>query len=550
MRSQKEYAFEAGQLIEPFVSTEANGVTVDLHPSAGRAVATALEGAGPISADRVLRERYVILERLGTGGKGTVFRALDRYRTALLGSPQHVALKILHSGSHDSEQIGRDLALELHCGQVLSHRNVVKVFELDRDGEVVFFTMELLDGELLHSLIERMSPTGMQPLQAWQIIRQLGAGLQHAHERGVIHGDLKPRNILVTRNGELRILDFGAAKTMGRPQANPRQPDFAPGSGTPAYSSCEQLEGRAADPRDDLYALACISYELLTGAHPFAGRPATLARNFDVKATRPAGLTGRQWRTLQTGLSWHRGGRSRSVHAWIQRLTHGIAENPSITPLHELKSAGTATIFQYSRAAVALLAVLLIAGFGIGEFGGTPQINHDNATQTAPGSAKVQIPEPVLPSGESAPADALLMDARAADVGDAGRGMAEAKPSTRPSPLMVSVEGYHISSGDRYVEIRVHRNQSRKNSSFEWWTEPATARQGVDYVRQGKAIQTFPTGGLSTRFYVKLLPESGRSQPDFFYIDIAQPGHDRTPSKVTRAQIWLPISRDQLQARR
>jgi serine/threonine protein kinase len=550
MRREIEDAVEAAQITEPFVSTEGNEVTVDLHPSAGRAVSADLDGAGSISVGRVLRERYVILERLGTGGKGTVFRALDRYRTSLLGSQQHVALKVLHSGGDGSAQTIKDLALELHCGQVLSHRNIVKVFELDRDEDVAFFTMELLDGELLSSLIKRMSPTGMQPLQAWQIIRQLGAGLQHAHERGVIHGDLKPRNIQVTRNGELRILDFGAAKKMGRLQANPGQPDFAPASGTPAYASCEQLEGRVADPRDDLYALACISYELLTGVHPFARRPATLARNFGVKATRPAGLTGHQWRMLQTGLSWHRGGRSKSVRTWIQRLTHGIAENPSITPLHELKSAGTAKPFLHARAAVAFLAVLLIAGVGIGAFQETSQKTHDNATRAAPGSAKTHIPEPVLPSGGRAPADALVIDARAADVKDAVRGVADAKPPTRPSPLMVSVDGYQISSGDRYVEVRVHRNQLRMNSSFVWWTEPATARQGVDYVRQAKAIQTFPTGGRSTRFYVKLLPESGRSQPDFFYIAIAQPGRDRIPRKVTRAQIWLPTQRDPLQARR
>jgi len=539
MRSRVEDEDEAARLIAPFVSAGANGVTVDLQLKVPHAVSTAPGGAGSISRGCELRQRYVILDRLGTGGKGSVFRALDRYRTALLGSAQHVALKVLHTGNAGSDPTDSDLALELHCGQVLSHRNIVKVFELDRDGDVVFFTMELLDGELLSDLIERMSPAGMQLLQAWQIIRQLGAGLQHAHERGVVHGDLKPRNILVTRNGEVRILDFGSARKMGRAQESSGRPGVVSGSGTPAYASWEQLQGRAADSRDDLYALACISYELLTSAHPFAGRPATVARNFDVKAMRPASLTGRQWRTLESGLTWHRAGRPKSVLAWIQRLTHGIAENPSITPLHELKPAGAARTFQPSRVAVALLAVLLIAGVGIGGFGETAQKTGDNATRTVPDSAKVPIPEPVLPSVESAPENGLIMSA-----------MVQAKPATTADSSMVTVDGYQVSSGDRYVEVRVHRNQLRKGSSFEWWTEPATARQGVDYVRQGKAIQTFPTAGLATRFYVKLLPGPGRTQPDFFYVDIAQPGRDRNPGKVTRAQIWLPTSRDQLQARR
>jgi hypothetical protein len=178
LRRSGNLSDEVAPLIEPF-ATEANGVTVDLHPPTGSPVSTGLDAAGSISVGRVLRERYVILERLGIGGKGTVFKALDRYRTSLPNSQQHVAVKVLHTGSNGPEGAIRDLALELHCGQVLSHQNLVKVFELDRDGEIVFFTMELLDGESLSSLIERMSPTGMQSWQAWQIIRQLGAGLQH-----------------------------------------------------------------------------------------------------------------------------------------------------------------------------------------------------------------------------------------------------------------------------------------------------------------------------------------------------------------------------------
>ena len=128
-------------------------------------------------------------------------------------------------------------------------------------------------------------------------------------------------------------------------------------------------------------------------------------------------------------------------------------------------------------------------------------------------------------------------------------GRAQAQPSVMPSSLTISVDGYQVSPGHRFVEIRVHRNQLQRNSSFAWWTEPATAREDVDYVHQAKAIQTFPTERRSTRLYVKLLPESERSQRDYFYVAIAQPGRGRS-SKVTRAQIWLPTPRAQWQARR
>src|ERR1700722_6638977 len=164
--------------------------------------------AASISAGRILRDRYVIQERLGFGGKGTVFKALDRYRASLPDAQQHVALKALRCGGDWSEETIKELRSELHCAQMLSHRNIVNVFELDRDADVVFFTMEFLDGELLIDLIERLRPSAMQRSQAFQIIRQLGAGLEHAHERGIVHGDLNPRNILITRDGELRILGF------------------------------------------------------------------------------------------------------------------------------------------------------------------------------------------------------------------------------------------------------------------------------------------------------------------------------------------------------
>jgi serine/threonine protein kinase len=532
--------------------SDASHETVDLNPNMDPSPSSNPDPGVSISVGRVLRERYVIQGKLGAGGKGVVFRALDRYRSSLPDGQQYVALKVLHCGSDCSEQVIKNLWSEPHCGQLLSHRNIVNVFELDRDGDVVFFTMELLDGELLSDLIERMLPAAMQRVQAWQVIRQLGEGLQHAHERGIVHGDLKPRNLLITLEGELRILDFGAAQQVVRTQSS-GQPDLGPVSLTPAYASCEQLEGRAADRRDDLYALACISYELLTGAHPFTRRPATSARDFGVKATRPAGLSGRQWRTLQAGLSWHRGGRSTSVRNWIQKLTPDIAEEGVITPLRELKAASAAKPEWQPRAVAAFLAVLLISAACIAQLRETSaqRTPDGGADRAAPEYATADAPEPALPPEEASPSGALVTDARAVVAKDAVDGRPQASPSERsPPPFTISVDGYQVSSGHRFVEIRVHRNQLQKNSSFAWWTEPATAKEDVDYVHQGKAIQTFPTERRSTRLYVRLLPESERSQRDYFYIAIAQPGRGRSSDKITRAQIWLPASRAQLQARR
>jgi eukaryotic-like serine/threonine-protein kinase len=312
-----------------------------------------------ITAGRVLRNRYVIQQRLAAGGKGTVFKALDRFRASLPQSQQFVGLKVLHPSGECFERTMADLQQDLHWAQVLSHPNIVNVFELDRDENVVFFTMELLQGESLRSLIERMRPTAMCKIQAWQLIRQFGAGLTHAHERGVVHGDLKPGNIFVTREGELRILDFGAAQPFasGGPHtgASPaRRPSV-----TPAYASCEQLEGRSADPRDDLFALACISYEVLTGAHPFASRPANLARDAGIRPNRPGGITNRQWKMLQTGLSWHRVGRSTSVHDWIRGFLDQSVEAEGVTPLHKFARTTELQSDRYWSAGAMVCGVLI-----------------------------------------------------------------------------------------------------------------------------------------------------------------------------------------------
>ena len=170
-----------------------------------------------IEPGTVLRNRYVIEECLGKGGKGTVFKALDRYRSALPASQQYVAVKVLHQMPDSRLETLEALRRELQSAQALSHPNVVKVFDLDRDGNLDFFTMEFLEGELLSSLLLRFRSRPMPRSYAWSIIRQIAAGVQHAHERGIAHADLKPQNIMITNLGEVRILDFGASHALARP---------------------------------------------------------------------------------------------------------------------------------------------------------------------------------------------------------------------------------------------------------------------------------------------------------------------------------------------
>ena len=226
----------------------ADALTVDLNPDDACPNAPH-DASTSVAVGQVLRERYVLQERLGSGGKGTVFKALDRYRATLPEAHQYVALKVLHACDACAEATTASLRRELHCGQVLSHPNIVKVHELDRDGNAIFFTMELLDGALLSDLLDKLRPAPMRRSHAWRLIQQLGAGLEHAHERGVVHGDLKPHNIWITFAGEVRIFDFGAAHRFVRTaDPKPSQPDFAPTSGDTGLRKLRAVGGTARRP--------------------------------------------------------------------------------------------------------------------------------------------------------------------------------------------------------------------------------------------------------------------------------------------------------------
>jgi hypothetical protein len=308
------------------------------------------------------------------------------------------------------------------------------------------------------------------------------------------------------------------------------------------------LEGRCADPRDDLYALACICYELLAGTHPFGSRPATLARDYRVSLVRPHGLSGRQWRALQKGLSWHRAGRSISVRLWMHRLIKERVQEHSVTPLQELTQANRVQSKIPWRAAALFLVVTLTAGAVLAQLRSTFALKTIVApSQVPPVAANREVA--VAPPNEPPATDIAVTQATVSARNDIAYGAPRAKAAARAIPPMISVETSQVRSDDHFAEIRLHRNELQKNSSFTWWTEPATAKPDVDYVPEAVAIQTFPAGYRTARLYVRLLPQSLRSQRSYFYIAIAQPGLHQTPASVIRRQIWLPMSSN-LEAKR
>jgi serine/threonine protein kinase len=312
----------------------------------------------------LLRGRYRVRGILGQGGMGTVFEAIDEYRLDLPTSGQRIAIKVLHTEVTHREELLAELQREFQHLQLLSHPNIVRVHEFDRDGDNAFFTMELLNGALLSGVIDARNALALPRPYALAIMREVGAALAHAHSRGVVHGDINPQNIFITNNGELRVLDFGASHKLVRDTRTAasglsQRAPFA----TPGYASCQLIEGQQPDARDDLFAFACVAYILLSGEHPFPNRTATEARAKRVRPSRPPGLTGQQWRVLREGLRWERERRPADVQKWLDRFNLAAAA-PHLPHLPELVDAPPPRKHGVVLAAVLITVFALIAAGG------------------------------------------------------------------------------------------------------------------------------------------------------------------------------------------
>ncbi|MDH3389329.1 MAG: serine/threonine protein kinase, partial [Gammaproteobacteria bacterium] len=249
-----------------------------------------------------LKDRFVLLEKLGQGGMGIVFKAKDLLKVEAQDRDPYVAIKVLTDAFKKYSGSFIALQREASKAQRLAHPNIATVYDFDRDGNTVFMTMEFLQGKPLNQLIKEIAKKPLKLDHALHIIEELCSGLAYAHEKMLIHSDFKPGNCFLLNDGHVKLLDFGIARASTQTDEEREATMFDPAklsAVTPAYATPEMFAGMNPDPRDDIYGLACVAYQLLAGGkHPYNKVASPKIKELGIKPKPIKGLNRRQQKTL------------------------------------------------------------------------------------------------------------------------------------------------------------------------------------------------------------------------------------------------------------
>jgi formylglycine-generating enzyme required for sulfatase activity len=283
--------------------------------SVPRAPATPQSESRSVSAlfpGMLLKGRFELVECLGEGGMGRVYKAIDLRRVEARSQDVYVAVKVLTRSFSDLSFSLAVLQREALKLQRLPHPNIVRVIDCDRDGSTVFMIMEYLGGQSLKQKLNSPSVALMTREQSLQVLEQIADALSFAHRNDVVHGDLKPGNVIIGDSGEAKVIDFGITRAIDSYDSLSAM--------TPSYASPEMLERKAPDPRDDVYAFACIAYEVLTGKHPFERKSAIDARDAGLKVVKRDPLSRNQLKAIARALRFDREKRTPSINRFMREF--------------------------------------------------------------------------------------------------------------------------------------------------------------------------------------------------------------------------------------
>ncbi|HEX6928461.1 MAG TPA: bifunctional serine/threonine-protein kinase/formylglycine-generating enzyme family protein [Gammaproteobacteria bacterium] len=316
-----------GAAFDPFATPESTQPAASAPTGTGWPTNTGFTGGRGSGLDprnigpgTILKERFELLSAIGEGGMGMVYKARDLLKVEAKDRNPYIAVKLLTGDFREHPEAFIALQRESSKAQKLAHPNITTVYDFDRDGATVYLTMELMEGEELAKYIKKLPAGGLPTDEALGIIKQLCDGLEYAHARNLVHSDFKPGNCFFLKDGTVKILDFGIARaSTTRADAAGETTVFDPGqlgALTPAYATPEMFEGLDPAPGDDIYALACVAYELLTGKHPFNKLSSVKAMEKGLSPapiTHKPGFTKRQQKALFKALAFRREDRTQSV---------------------------------------------------------------------------------------------------------------------------------------------------------------------------------------------------------------------------------------------
>jgi len=286
------------------------------------------QSAGQVSVavGDTLADRYRLAALIGEGGMSRVYKATDLRLAAQAEPGSFIAVKVLTRPINDGLGPFSAFRDEVQKLRGLAHPNIVRIFDCDRDGSTVFITMEHLDGPSLYSKLRggataSSQPSGLGSDEARRIIFAIADALDYAHRKGVVHGDLKPGNVIVIDPSDIKVIDFEISSWVGRskPALDRRDPALNSPAVTPRYASPQLMARQSPDPADDVYALACVAYELLTGTHPFDAGAGAQSEKFP--PPRRAELSSAQYAALVHGLHRDRNKRTPTVRQFVKEFS-------------------------------------------------------------------------------------------------------------------------------------------------------------------------------------------------------------------------------------
>lgn len=302
----------------------------------------------------LLSERYRLVELIGTGGMSYVYKAIDTFAEKAGDSEPFVAVKILSSEFSAHPDAVTIMQREAKKTRLLAHPNIVQIHDFVLDDSLCYIVMEYLQGETLDQIIKRSKPNGLPKTGVLNILKQITSALEFAHQQGILHSDLKPSNIFITQQQRVKIFDFGVSRGLKQKvdeyavQLHSDEPEYEVGGYTPAYASLNMLNQQTHDVKDDIYGLACITYEMFTSKHPYARKPANKAFAEKIKPNKVSKLALFNWKGLEKGLQLEHHQRTESVQQFYQDLTRTLFKPVALAASALIFSVVAITLWQNS----------------------------------------------------------------------------------------------------------------------------------------------------------------------------------------------------------